>query len=233
MTEMAGRAAGAAAETTPEPKPRNTTRQREAGAAARAETRRRLLHAAGAEFADRGYAGATVARIAARAGVTVQTLYLAWGSKIALLRAHLVGAIAGLPDEPDGDIMAAMAQLPGERGDAATTIAQIAAHYCHVAGRAAGAWQLYRDAAAGDPEVAADWRQLQVLRLGTFRSLLAALPTGALRSGLSAEAAAETAWTIASPDTYDLLVRHRGYSLDRYEAWVRDTLTAALLDPAA
>ena len=49
----------------------------------------RLLRAAEEEFTERGYAAATVARIAARAGVTVQTLYLAWGSKRALLRAYM------------------------------------------------------------------------------------------------------------------------------------------------
>ena len=47
---------------------------------------------------------------------------------------------------------------------------------------------------------------------------------------LSNIAAADTAWVIASPDTHDLLVRQAGYSYDELEAWVRDTLGAALLD---
>src|ERR1700742_3534099 len=71
------------------------TRRQEAGAASRAETRRRLLRAAEEEFTERGYVAATVARIADRAGVTVQTLYLAWGSKRALLRAYMEAALAG------------------------------------------------------------------------------------------------------------------------------------------
>jgi len=79
---------------------RNTTRRREAGAASRAETRRRLLRAAGEEFAERGYHAATVTRIAERAGVTVQTLYLAWGSKRALLRAFMEASLSGDPDRP-------------------------------------------------------------------------------------------------------------------------------------
>jgi hypothetical protein len=40
--------------------------------------------------------------------------------------------------------------------------------------------------------------------------------------------AADTAWAIASPDVHDLLVRQAGYSYDRLEEWVRDTLGAAL-----
>lgn len=82
------------------PARRNTTRHREAGAASRVETRRRLLDAAGHEFAERGYTAATVTRIAGRAGVTVQTLYLAWGSKRELLRAYMESALAGRSDIP-------------------------------------------------------------------------------------------------------------------------------------
>lgn len=72
----------------------------QAGSASRVETRRRLLEAAGHEFAEGGYAAATVTRIAARAGVTVQTLYLAWGSKRALLRAYMEAALLGKPKRP-------------------------------------------------------------------------------------------------------------------------------------
>lgn len=44
-------------------------------------------------------------------------------------------------------------------------------------------------------------------------------------------AAADKAWAIASPETYDLLIRTAGYTLDDYERWVTTTLAAALLDP--
>ena len=92
---------------------RNTTRQREAGAASRQETRRRLLAGAADEFAERGYAKATVTRIVDRAGVTVQTLYLSWGSKRALLRAYMEQALAGQPDTPYAE------ELPQLLGQAA------------------------------------------------------------------------------------------------------------------
>src|SRR5262245_38725936 len=49
---------------------RPISRQREAGEVTRRETRRRLLVAAGLEFAERGYVAATVNRIAERAGVS-------------------------------------------------------------------------------------------------------------------------------------------------------------------
>ena len=59
--------------------------------------------------------------------------------------------------------------------------------------------------------------------------MFARIPPAALRPGLTSAAAADTAWVIASPDTYDQLVRHAGYSFDQLEDWVRVTLTAVLL----
>lgn len=215
------------------PSARNTTRRREAGAASRAETRRRLLESAEQEFAERGYHAATVSRIAARAGVTVQTLYLAWGSKRALLRGHLDAALAGSPDTPYADALPHLIDEAMARtgADASAITARAARLYRMLAERAALGWQLYRDAAASDPEVAADWQNLQRLRRETFAAIIDRIPVASLRPELTATAAADTAWTIASPETYDLLVRTAGYSHDEYERWVATTLAAALLDP--
>lgn len=216
-----------------DPKPRNTKRQREAGAAARAETRRLLLEAAAEEFAQNGYLGTTVGNIAARASVSVQTLYSAWGSKLALLRAFLERALTGLPDGiSTGHGVDAHLTLTAE-ADPAAVIASIASLYRRVVERAALGWQLYRDAAAADSEVAADWHRFQTLRHETFQRVVARIPMSILRPGLSREQAVDSAWALLSPDTYDLFVRHRGYTLDQYEDWVRDILTAALIDPDA
>jgi hypothetical protein len=51
-----------------------------------------------------------------------------------------------------------------------------------------------------------------------------------LPAGLTREAAADTAWVIASRDTHDLLVRQAGYTYDQLEEWVRTTVTAAHLE---
>jgi AcrR family transcriptional regulator len=209
------------------------TRQREVGATAREETKRRLLTAAAEEFAERGYVGATVTRIADRAGVTVQTLYLAWGSKRALLRAYMEQALAGTPGLPPADQLsdAVVAQMPPP-GDARTLIADLAALHRRIGERAAVGWQLYRDAAAADPDVAADWLENQRLRRVTYGRLISRLPLEALRPGLTHESAADTAWALASPECWDLLIRRRGYSPQTYQAWVEDTLAAALLHPS-
>lgn len=215
-------------------KPRNTTRQREVAAAAREHTRRKLLAAAGQEFRERGYAGATVKRIAERADVTVQTLYLAWGSKRSLLRAHMEEALAGPRLTPDGPlpdaVFATVAQFPQKPRAA---VAHLAREFRRIADRAALGWQLYRDAAAVDAEVAADWRELQRLRQRTFNLMIGRLRADALRPELDLESATRTAWTIASPETYDLLVRHAGRTADEYEEWLATTLAAVLLPDAS
>ena len=210
---------------------RNTTRHREAGAASRAETRRRLLQAAGEEFAERGYSAATVTRIAARAGVTVQTLYLAWGSKRALLQAYLQASMAGDAERPYPERLAEMIADTVDQagGDAVAVVQQIARLHCDVAERAALGWRLYRDAAGSDAEVAADWATLQGLRHETFADIVRRIPATSLRAGLDAAGAADTAWTIASPETYELLVRTQHYTPAEYRRWVTATLTVALL----
>ena len=206
----------------PQPRPRRVSRQREAGEAIRRETRRRLLVAARAEFAERGYSAATVIRIAERADVSVQTLYSNWGNKRNLLRAVLESAVTGDEDvpltagEPPPVFTAPLD--PGQASAAGQLLAHLSHQYRLMAERAAVGWDTYRDGAGVDPDLAADWRQLNDFRRQAFHALFARVPPTALRPGLTSTAAADTAWVIASPDTYDQL-----------EVWVRVTLTAVLL----
>lgn len=213
---------------------RRASRQREAGEATRRETRRRLLAAARAEFAERGYAAATVIRIAERAGVSVQSLYNLWGGKRNLLQAVMASALTGEDDVPLESAGLPLAVLtatldPADAADPRRLLAHLVRQYRLLAERAAVGWQTYREAAAVDPDIAADWQQLSDARRKGFHVMFARLPAQVLRPGLTHAAAADTAWVIASPDTHDLLVRRAGYSYDRLEDWVRTTLAAALL----
>jgi AcrR family transcriptional regulator len=215
------------------PRARRVSRQREAGEATRRETRRRLLVAARAEFAERGYAAATVIRIAERADVSVQTLYSNWGNKRNLLRAVMESAVTGddntplVAGQPPAILTATLD--PGAAKDPRRLLAHLSHQYRLLAERAAVGWQTYRDGAAIDPGIAADWQQLSDIRRQGFRAMFARIPGTALRPGLTGAAAADTAWVIASPETHDQLVRQARYSYDQLEDWVRTTLSAALL----
>ena len=52
-------------------------------------TRRRVIEAATTHFLDAGYAGTSLAAVAGSAGVSVDTVYKTFGSKIGLLKAVL------------------------------------------------------------------------------------------------------------------------------------------------
>lgn len=203
-------------------RPRNTTRLREAGAASRAETRRLLLAAAAQEFTRVGYVAATVNRIAEGAGVTVQTLYLAWGSKRALLRAYLDSTLTP-GATPSAKHYAAQLRPDTPAG----TLAQIAELFCNIAQRSAIAWQAYRDGAAVDNAIAEEWQQLQTLRRGTFEELLSFIPDDELQP--PRRAAVDTAWALASPAVYEMMVGTAGYTLEQFQAWLTDNLQRAIL----
>src|SRR5512145_2314084 len=74
----------------------DVTRSETAPARSRAETRRRLLEAAVALFAEKGLHGVTSAQIARRAGVATGTFYLHFADKEALFHEIAFAALAEL-----------------------------------------------------------------------------------------------------------------------------------------
>src|SRR5262245_65592526 len=73
-----------------------------------AETRRTVVAAAGRLFGERGWAGTTLAAVAAEAGTAVETVYSGLGSKAALL----VAAIdVDIVDDDDKTPLAERAEL--------------------------------------------------------------------------------------------------------------------------
>lgn len=211
---------------------RRSTRQREAGAVTRAETRRRVLAAAIEVFAESGYVAATVTKIAARADVSVQSLYSAWGNKRGLLRGMMESQVLG--DQPGSLTSDSIPQaIVGEGAAAGADSRALIAYTVHrfrlLAERAALGWQTYAQAAAVDPEAAADWQSLMNIRRTSIHNIVALIPVEDLRPGLTPEAAGDAAWVIASPYTHEQLVGSAGYTYDQFEEWVRTTLVAVLL----
>jgi AcrR family transcriptional regulator len=164
------------------------------------DTRRKVEEAAGRLFSERGYEAATMQAIADEAGVHVQTIYLAYGTKAAVLAAAAARLVAG-EDDPDTH--------PSERGWArairatADPAAKIRLYVHHI-----------REIA---PRV--------VRLIDTLRATAA----DQLRPELDLDAAADLAYAVASPDTFRALVEDRGWTLERAEAWVGDELCRILL----
>lgn len=194
-----------------------------------AATRRRILEAAQPLFEANGYAGTSMAAVAASAGVALKTLYVDFDSKGGLLRALWHLRLRG--DEGDAPV--------GERGwfravldepDPARRLRLNARNSRVVKERVAGLFEVLRSAAQTDPEVAALWRRIQDEFYDNQRAVVRSLHReGALRPGLGVTRATDIVWALNHPDTYRLLVGERGWSPARYERWLADTTWAQLL----
>lgn len=207
-------------------------RRREAGEASRAETQRRLIAAADRLFRQRGYTATTVSAIAAEAGVSVQTVYLACGSKRELLRA--AGRAAAVQSaSPTGaedwhaTITADLAEHTGANPTAEAYLIAVARLFTEVAERTAPYRTLNRQASAVEPEAEDDWQTMQAERRRTMDFVADALPGAGRRPGLTDTDLGDTLWSLASPEMYDLHTG-AGRSPTEFEAWLGRTLTAAL-----
>ena len=192
------------------------------------QTRRRILQAAYELFVDQGYGATTLQGIAERAGVAVQTIYFAFGNKPSLLKELVDVTIAG-DDEPIPTMQRAWF-LDALAAD--TAQAHLRSHVrgtCDMLQRVAPIVDVLRAAGAQDPSLAGMWQQDSDPRLevhtAAARSLVA--KPGA-RAQMSVEHAADLLFGLLSPQLYLLFVRDRGWTADRWEQWVYDTLCAQI-----
>jgi AcrR family transcriptional regulator len=195
-----------------------------------AQTRRDILAAAGKLFRERGYAGTPMPLVASEAGVVVETVYRAFGSKAGLFRAVIEATLAG---------GATRAETPVEERPAIRAVIEAPDPRRQVELYAATQPGIHRRSgpllralvgAAADPELKAIWDEMEAWRLegqGRFIGMLA--DRGALRPGLSFEEARDLTWTLCSLAVHDLLVVSRGWTSERYGAWLAQTLTRDLL----
>lgn len=193
------------------------------------QTRRAILNAAGKLFVDPGYAATPLTAVAAEAGVAIQTVYAAFGSKRQLLSELIDVTIAG-DDEPlalpDRQFAADIRALTDPRAK----LARYAQHLTDVHTRQADVMIALAGAATADPDAAAIWRKnVEERRQGMtmFAEDLAA--SGGLRPGHDANSAADVLWLAMDVRNYDWLVRQCGWSPEQYQRWYVDTVAAAIL----
>jgi AcrR family transcriptional regulator len=188
-------------------------------------TRDAILEVARRRFLEEGFALTTIASIASDAGVSVDTIYKTYGGKTGLVRAIYERGLAGegpVHAEARSDAL----QLT-ERDPLAITRA-FGGFVMEIAPRTAPIMLLIRDAAVSDPEMAKLQAELDEERLrrmihnaGNLRN------AGHLRADLSVEAAGEIGWLYTAPQLYELVVIKRGWSIERFGAFVADALAAA------
>jgi AcrR family transcriptional regulator len=194
------------------------------------ETRRRVLTAARDLFVAQGYPATTIAAVARRAEVSPDTVYSGFGSKAALLKEVLDVAIAG-DDEDVALLDRADPQAMRAETDQRTQLAMFAAGMTGQLERLRPMDDVLRSAAAVDAAAAELRADLQ---LRQRRAAIATVVTwvaanGPLRDGLPDEEATALTWTLTSPEVHQMLRDTWGWSRERYERWLRETLTSSLL----
>lgn len=181
------------------------------------ETKRAILDTATELFVARGWANTGMRDVARAAGVAVETLYSHYPSKRKLFDAVVDRSVMG-DDQP-----LAVAQRPEflaiGRGRRADRMAAAAAVLAAVHGRTAPFAKLIRQAAAADDEVAEVLRATRERQRSDVGSGVALIlgrpPAGDELDGV---------WAVASPEVYLLLVEESGWSPERYQRWMAETL---------
>lgn len=204
--------------------PRRRAYHSERRAEQAASNRAAVIRAARELFEANGYGGTTIAAIAARAGVSSQMIYSAFGSKVALVRAILEQM------EETADAATWRERIAGEtdparmlRAFAEWTRAFFEASRPSLAG-----------AAATEPELADLAAQGDAHRRAALEALVSRIvDADRLRDGLSAAHAVDRAWLLTGIGTYVGATVTCGWSAETYSAWLADTLAQQLLDPGS
>jgi AcrR family transcriptional regulator len=183
----------------------------------RAQTRDEILTAAVALFTERGWAGSTLAAIAERADVAVETIYSGFGSKKGLLRAAMDVAVVGDAAEVPLAEREEYARLGSgsleQRLRAATTL------LADVHERSAGVWRAIVEAAPGDAEINRSRAELEsARRIEVERAVERVL--GQRVEGRTLD----LVWALLGPEMYLKLRGEAGMSRADYEACMADAL---------
>jgi AcrR family transcriptional regulator len=196
------------------------------------QTRRRIVDAAAEFFAEHGYASTTIDAVATAAGVSRKTVFDSVGGKAQLMKLAYDFAIVG-DDEPvplaDRPEMRAMLAEP----DYGKRLAMYASLVVRIDRRLSSAWRAFEGAATSDPEAAKFYVAMVQQRRQAMREAAQMFAdAGALRPDLDIEVAADLMWFYNDPSLYDKLVRQRGWSVDRFQAWLTEALQVQLLGKA-
>ncbi|MDP8967797.1 MAG: TetR/AcrR family transcriptional regulator [Actinomycetota bacterium] len=198
-----------------------------------AATRRDILAAAQQLFEQRGYASTTMDAIAAKAGVALKTVYVAFETKSGLLRALWNHLLRG------GNDQVPVAQQPWyreivEESDPERQLRLAARNACRVKLRIAAVLEVIRSAAPIDPDIDALWRRIQTEFHANQRVIVESLnDKNALVPELDVDRATDILWTLNHPNLWQLLVEERGWTPEQFEQWFADTACSQLLRPQA
>jgi len=189
--------------------------------------RDRVVDTAERLFLENGYGATTVSTVAEESGVSVDTIYKAFGGKAGLVRAIHGRALGGTGPVPANERSEA---IQTKESDPRKIIRAWGGFITEIAPRIVPLLLLIEAAAVDDPDLRSLIDELDTARLTRMRDNARRLSVaGHLRAGISVSRAADILWTYSSPELYELLVLRRGMTNAEYGRFVADAMIAALL----
>jgi AcrR family transcriptional regulator len=190
-------------------------------------TRTAILAAARGLFSRHGIDPVTIEQIAKKAGVSGSTIYALFKSKEGLLRELMRAALFG------AKFREAQALLEGV-SDPVRLVALTAQVARAIYESESSELGLLRGASGFSPALRKLEEEFEAIRFDMQVQRLKALKaSGKLRPSLSFAEARRIMWMYTSRDVYRMLVETGGWSADRYQAWLSETLIAALTGEVA
>ncbi|MGP3988435.1 TetR/AcrR family transcriptional regulator [Streptomyces sp. 3N207] len=188
------------------------------------ETRADIARAARRLFVSQGWAATTVRDVAREAGVSVPTVYAAYGNKAGLTRA--------LADAADlsADVSQLLAELEVPEAGPAAQLTAMAAYDRRLFERAGDIITLIREAGRTEPELAALYRDGRARADDTRVQVFSSWPGDILREGLDVRAAVDIYAALCNIDVYTVLIAERGWSPGQVEQWWSEALARELLN---
>jgi AcrR family transcriptional regulator len=193
-----------------------THRQRQALA-----TKEQIATAARGLFAAHGYVATTIAAIAEAADIPAPTIYSAFGTKAKILQAIAMGVTATLDvDRHHAEAIAHPDPAQGLRLAVNVQRRQYELMYDVIA--------IFQEAARTDPDIAQAMQAIMANRERAFRRHIEAIAAH-LAPGVNVSDGVDIYITLVLPEIYRTLVLERGWTIDRYETWLAETLIRQLL----
>jgi AcrR family transcriptional regulator len=195
-----------------------------------AATRRAIIDAAAASFIENGFVATSIEMIAEAAGVSRATVFTSVGGKKELLKKAYDVALVG-DDEPIPFPMRPASVAVRAEPDARRYLVGYAGLVVDISSRLAPIYEAVRGAASADPEVRDVFEAIGAeRRIGAGNVVGDLLAKGGrLRDGLDPEAAADILWVLIDSGLFHLLVHRRGWTPERFEAWLAESMQRQLL----
>jgi AcrR family transcriptional regulator len=191
-------------------------------------TRARVVDAAARLFVEHGFLATTIEAVAELAGVAVQTVYYAFGTKWHLLAAVLDTSVAG-DVEPVAVLERPWVDELGAEQDAASAVRRLVEASVAILARTSPIYEVVRRAAS-DPDVGAlldDNRRRR--RADQCRLIEILWRSGHLRPELDIDTAADVFYGLLNEEVFQLFTVDCEWDLDRFQRWATSLMLQQLI----